>query len=121
MRVLVCGGRKFNNAKLLNDRLTKLIQNNLESHPFGVSFVIHGGATGADSLAGKWAKARGITVLEFPADWLSHGRSAGPIRNAKMLREGNPDLVLAMPGGTGTADMIRKAKAAGVPVVEVTE
>ena len=48
-------------------------------------------------------------------------RGAGPERNARMLAEGRPDLVVAFPGGTGTADMVRRAKAAGVRVVEVVE
>ena len=56
----------------------------------------------------------------FPADWIRHGRAAGPIRNEQMLREGCPDLVVAFhddPGlGRGTADMVRRALAAGVPV-----
>jgi predicted Rossmann-fold nucleotide-binding protein len=35
-----------------------------------------------------------------------------------MLAEGRPDAVIAFPGGKGTADMVRKARAAGLPVVE---
>jgi len=35
-----------------------------------------------------------------------------------MLKDGRPDIVLAFPGGTGTADMMRRARAAGVRVVE---
>lgn len=48
-------------------------------------------------------------------------RSAGPKRNQRMLDKGKPDLVLAFPGGDGTADMVRKAKSAGVPIIEVAE
>jgi len=49
------------------------------------------------------------------ADWETHGRAAGPIRNEKMLTW-KPDLVVAFPGGVGTADLVRRAEAAGVPV-----
>jgi len=55
----------------------------------------------------------------FLANWRTHGKAAGPIRNQQMLDEGRPHLVVAFPGGTGTADMVRRAKAAGVPVMEV--
>jgi hypothetical protein len=48
------------------------------------------------------------------ADWEKLGRSAGPIRNQAMLDEGRPDLVVAFPGHHGTADMVRRARAAGV-------
>ena len=57
-----------------------------------------------------------IECLTFPADWKTYGRAAGPLRNARMIAEGKPDLVLAFPGGRGTADMTRKARAAGVEV-----
>ena len=55
----------------------------------------------------------------YPADWDTHGRGAGPIRNKQMLEEGKPDLVIAFPGGKGTANMIGQAKEAGIPVREI--
>jgi hypothetical protein len=82
--------------------------------------VIHGDARGADRLAGEIANAAGIPVESYPADWVKHGRAAGPIRNQLMLDVAKPDVVLAMPGGNGTADMVRRAKAAGVAVVVIT-
>jgi hypothetical protein len=36
-----------------------------------------------------------------------------------MLTEGKPDLVVAFPGGRGTADMVRRAYAANVIVKEI--
>jgi hypothetical protein len=80
--------------------------------------LIHGDANGADRLAGEWGTARGITVEAHPADWKKHGRAAGPIRNQKMLEE-TPALVVAFPGGKGTADMVKKARQAGVEVFVV--
>jgi len=53
------------------------------------------------------------------AKWSKHGRAAGPIRNQEMIDECKPDLVVAFPGGRGTADMVRRAKAAGIRVIEV--
>lgn len=113
MRVLVCGGRDFTDVFLLADKLAKLHG----ERP--ISTIIHGGARGADSLAETWAAYNDIDVEMYPADWKKHGRSAGPLRNAQMLLEGKPDLVVAFPGGRGTADMVSRAKAAGVKVVEV--
>ena len=85
----------------------------------GVTEVIHGGARGADYVMGEIAKAAGLPVSIYPADWRKHGKKAGPIRNQLMLDDGKPDCVLAYPGGRGTADMVRRAKVAGVRVVEV--
>jgi len=85
--------------------------------------VIQGGAWGADNLARLWCcqkKQRDrVMMINMPADWDSHGPAAGPIRNTRMIAEGKPDLVLAFPGGRGTADLVRKAEAAGIPVRRV--
>ena len=81
--------------------------------------IIEGGAKGADKLAREWAASRGIPVRTFKADWRRYGRGAGPQRNEQMLDEGKPDLVVAFPGGSGTASMMRLARAAGVRVQAV--
>ena len=67
----------------------------------------------------KWAKDNNMKLKVYPADWELHGKSAGPIRNQQMLIEGKPDLVLAFPGGKGTAHMVSIAKKKGVKVIEV--
>jgi hypothetical protein len=84
-----------------------------------VTLVISGCAHGADTLGIEWAEARGIEVARFPADWNVHGRAAGPIRNQQMLDEGRPNLVVAFPGGRGTADMVRKAREAGIELIVI--
>ena len=114
MRVLVCGGRRFADRDLLNQTLADL------RHTRGIDCIINGNARGADRLAGFWARERGIGNLKFDADWKRDGLAAGPIRNQRMLDEGRPDLVLAFPGGAGTADMVRRAKQAVVRVVSLT-
>jgi hypothetical protein len=81
--------------------------------------VIEGGAKGADQGAAQWAEHEGVTLMKFPADWATFGRSAGPRRNAQMLSKGQPDVVIAFPGGRGTANMVAQAKAAGVTVILV--
>ena len=111
MRLLVCGGRDYRDRPRLNACLA--------AYRNVASAVITGGAPGADSLAFDWAWENGFTVERYLADWKTHGKAAGPIRNQKMLDEGKPDLVVAFPGGRGTADMVRRAKAAGVKVWEV--
>lgn len=109
MRVLVCGGRDYADFDAVRITLDELRVSK------GVTVVIHGGASGADTLAGEWAALRGIPVEVFRADWKANGRAAGPIRNAKMLREGKPDWCIAFPGGRGTADMAYRCRQAGVP------
>jgi hypothetical protein len=112
--VLVCGGREFSDRDALEVTLDRLHRER------GFSLIIAGGARGADTMAEEWAKARGIACDVYHADWAGRGRRAGPIRNEQMLREGKPDLVVAVPGGRGTAHMCRIAREAGVEVVEVS-
>ncbi len=111
MRVLVCGGRDYDDAEAVRHSLDMV---RAES-------IITGGAKGADELGVKEAVRRGIKPIIFMAEWKKHGKGAGPIRNQQMLDEGKPDLVMAFPGGRGTADMVRRAKAAGVPVMEIQD
>lgn len=111
MRVLVCGGRDFRQRDLLNATFRPLFPK--------LSAIICGGAPGADTLAWDWAWENRVTCYRYMADWKTHGKAAGPIRNQQMIDEGKPDLVIAFPGGRGTADMVRRAKAAGVEVREI--
>lgn len=113
MRVLVCGGRDFDDYNLVV-RVLSSIQ--VTREPFDV--LIHGGASGADAAADVYARRHLIPVLRFPADWGKHKKAAGPMRNTEMLRDGKPDLVVAFPGGRGTADMVNKAHGAGVEVFD---
>jgi len=113
VRVLVTGGRNYNDRERVYAVLDKL------DADAGVDVVIQGGARGADSLASDWADRRVARNMQFDADWESFGNFAGPMRNKRMLDEGQPDLVVAFPGGKGTADMVRKARKAGVKVVEI--
>jgi YspA, cpYpsA-related SLOG family len=120
MRILVCGGRNFDNSSLMSKTLKKYFNG-----PGDV--LIHGCAKGADQLAedvilfiyGSLGTIPGIE--RYPAEWSKYGKSAGPIRNKKMLDEGKPDLVIAFPGNRGTANMVQQAKDAGVKVVEITD
>jgi hypothetical protein len=115
MRVLVCGGRNYGNVTRVAQELDALARQSPLT-------IIEGGATGADAIARAWWKHYGRgELITVKADWKRHGKAAGPIRNQQMLVCYMPDLVLAFPGGRGTADMVARAKAARVPVREINE
>lgn len=113
MKVIVCGGRNFHNEKKLYEILDKLHDKYLFTR------LAEGDADGADRLAGYWAEDRGIPLNKYPADWNKHGNRAGYIRNAHMLHREQPDLLIAFPGGPGTAHMVASARKAGVKIVEI--
>jgi predicted polyphosphate/ATP-dependent NAD kinase len=130
-KVLVCGGRDYGRKwtgtqwdedERQIDRLFAVLDKALQAARLAKrSFVlIHGDAQGADKLSHEWATARQVDdVRVYEADWKTHGRAAGPIRNQKMLTSENPDVIIAFKGGNGTAHMIKIGKEAGVPVYEV--
>lgn len=116
MRVIICGGRDDRAGPIIG----MLLRGLAEAHGPALT-VVHGAARGVDEAAGALARGLGITVEEFPAGWATHGRAAGHIRNQAMLEAG-ADLVVAIKAGFnwkldrgGTEDMVRRARAAGVP------
>ncbi len=113
MRVLVCGGRDYQDWRKVSDTLRAIH----DETP--ISLMIHGCAPGADTLASRWAFLAGILEHAFRADWDTHGNAAGPIRNQEMLDIGKPDLVVAFPGGRGTGDMTTRATIAGIKILTV--
>lgn len=109
-RAIVCGDQYFKDKKRLFASLDML------HDLYGFTSITHGAATGADSLAGEWARSRGVNEQRVPADWSRFGRTAGFWRNCKML-DMRPDLVVAFPGGTDTQNMINLAENEGVKVI----
>lgn len=113
MRVLICGSRNWRDYEAILTRIEELPPD---------AVIVHGGAPGADSIAGLAGALRGHKVEEHPADWRTHGKAAGPIRNQQMI-DTEPALVIAFRlrgPSRGTDDCLRRARAAGIPV-EVIE
>ncbi|MGW9447032.1 DUF2493 domain-containing protein [Bacillus mobilis] len=115
MRIIVTGGRDYSDAQTVAKTLSAYA-----AHPDRFHRLVHGGASGADLLAAAVAYTLGWSVEIHCADWELHGRGAGPIRNQKMADAG-ADLLIAFPGGRGTADMVRRAQAARIPVRHITK
>lgn len=116
MKVLVTGGRDYLDAPRVNQVLDAI---HLQSP---ISLLIEGGATGADEWAFLWSKRQEVPCLRHPAKWRTgtHMAGEGPIRNKAML-QWQPDLVVAFPGGSGTAGMIKLAKDAGIEVRQIAD
>ncbi len=107
--VVVAGGRDY--------RITEADEAWLDTLP--IREVVSGGASGADAGGEAWARKRGIPVKRFPADWNTHGRAAGPIRNRQMAEYA--DGVVLFPGGRGTDSMRREAERRGLQIFNVTK
>lgn len=110
MRVLVCGDRTWTDRDVIAARLVQLPP---------TAHVVHGGAHGADTIAGEVAAAMGLVVTCVPARWTVYGRAAGPIRNRAML-DLAPTLVIAfhadLSRSRGTRDCVEEATRRGIPI-----
>lgn len=105
MIIGVTGGRKYEEYEVV----AKVLDH------FNPDIVVHGGCTGADSLADRWCKSRGKVSTAVYPNW-DLGKIAGPIRNNRILAEFKPEAIVAFPGHTGTLDMVTKAKTLGTRV-----
>jgi hypothetical protein len=112
VRIIVCGGRHYGDREHVFSTLDMLHE------LYGFTLVIHGAASGADTLAGEWARSRGVRERATPAEWDKFGRAAGFWRNQKML-DMEPKLVVAFAGGKGTEGMKSIARDDDVRVLEV--
>lgn len=115
--VIVCGGRDYNDKRVMIRVLDAL------RTEASIEFVVTGGQRGADTIGLQWAEYRGVPHAKeevTPQEWTQRGRAAGPMRNRRMLHKYAPDLVIAFPGHTGTADMVKQAKKANVMVAMVS-
>ena len=116
--IIVCGGRDFVDYPHLEERLNSFhvyIKNTFDDT---ISLIIHGAARGADSLAQDYAIKSHIPYKAYPADWNTHGKSAGIKRNLLMLNE-NPKYVIGFYGGNGTAHMLSISRNKGIPVFHI--
>ena len=107
-RVIVAGGRDFQDENYLNESLDHIRAEYVDIE------IVSGHASGADKLAEAYAERLGLAIKIFPADWKKYGRAAGPIRNKEMLdyiMEGDPIVAAFWDGQSkGTKNMIEQAR-----------
>lgn len=99
-KLIIAGGRDFENYAMLCNRVDKLLNGNPNVE------IVCGLAKGADLLGKRYALSRKLSIAEFPANWKRHGKSAGYIRNDQMAQYS--DVLIAFWDGKskGTKHMI---------------
>ena len=112
MRLLLAGGRHLDDVGMIRRALDR-------AHARGPAEVlIHGGAGVLGVAAEDWARERRLHVIRYPANWREFGKRAEGLRDAFMLTDSRPDLVLALPGGGDTRALVVRALAAGLSVID---
>ena len=112
MRVIIAGGRDFNNYFMLKEKVLR----KLSRIPDEDIVVVYGEARGADALGKKLAEELNWQVASYPADWTRYGKSAGYKRNELMAE--HADALIAFWDGKskGTKHMIDLATRKGLLV-----
>jgi len=105
MKVIIAGGRGFNDLEKLSNFCDTILSNIEEDIE-----IVSGTANGADKLGEKYAKEKGYAIKQFPADWDAHGKSAGYIRNAEMAKYADALIAFWDGKSKGTKHMIDLAK-----------
>lgn len=110
MKVIIAGGREFNDYKALKVYCDGILQNQSEVE------IVSGGARGADALGEQYAKERGYPVKLFPADWDQYGKRAGFLRNEQMSEYADALIAFWDGASKGTGHMINLAKERGLKI-----
>ena len=110
MKVIIAGGRYFDNYNELCLYCDKVLQNKIHME------IVSGGAKGADALGEQYAKERNYRLKQFPAAWSKFGRSAGVIRNAEMANYATILIAFWDGRSRGTKSMINLAKKEGLKI-----
>lgn len=111
MKVIIAGGREFNNYGLLKTKCDFYLEKT-----FSEIEIVSGKAKGADSLGELYAKESEYKLKEFPADWSMHGNGAGIIRNEQMGDYAEALIAFWDGKSKGTNHMINYMKKLGKPV-----
>lgn len=107
MRLLVCSGRHFADADLVEGELDRLH----DQTP--ISVIIHGGIPGLGVPVENWARRHNVRLVRYPSNF-SLGKRGDFERDDFMLEDSRPAMVLAFSGGTRTTRLLARAAEAGV-------
>jgi ABC-type enterochelin transport system substrate-binding protein len=103
MKVIIAGGRDFDNYEYLKEICDKILINQNEIE------IVSGCANGADKLGEKYANEKRYIIKQFPADWNKYGKSAGYIRNEEMAKYSDALIAFWNKKSKGTMNMINIA------------
>ena len=106
MKTIIAGGRDFQDMAALRTAVAAC--------GWTITEVVSGGARGADAIGELYAQESGLPVKRFNPNWASFGKMAGPVRNRQMAQ--HAQALIALPGGRGTANMIKQAREFGLKI-----
>ena len=113
-RVIIAGGRHFNNYEVLREYADKLLRKRIEAGD--KITILSGHCYGTDLLGERYAGERGFDLEIYEAEWAKYGLSAGPRRNKQMAERADALIAFWDGESRGTLNMIEEAKKRGLAV-----
>lgn len=113
MKVIIAGSRHYN-----PELADTLVENAIAQAGWNITHVINGTATGIDQAGARWAKKNNKTVINYPPDWKTHGKKAGPLRNTQMLNNADALILIWDGKSKGSKNMLTQAKNKKIPIFE---
>ncbi len=110
MKVIIAGGRNFNDYNKLRESCDNILVNQKDVE------IVSGTAAGADTLGERYAQEKGYEVKKFPAQWDLYGKSAGYKRNQQMAEYADGLIAFWDGKSRGTKHMIDIANKMGLKV-----
>ena len=111
LSTIIAGSRTYTNKSAVWDIVDRC--------PWEIDEVVCGEAAGPDTLGRQWAERFGVNIASFPADWDTHGRAAGHIRNKEMAKHAQAAIVFWDGKSRGAKNMIDEALSAGLHLLVV--
>lgn len=112
-KVIIAGGRNFNNFPLLRTKMDEFLVNKIKTHQI---VIVSGGARGADTLGEKYGKLKGFKIIRIKANWNKHGKAAGFVRNKEMLDIANGVVCCWDKVSKGTGHLVKITKQTSTPI-----
>lgn len=106
MKTIIAGTRTVDDYDIVKEALSRI--------DWEITEVVSGCAKGVDTFALRWAYDSDVPTKKFPADWDTHGKAAGPIRNREMAKYADAAVIIWDGKSKGTANMLEEARKAGL-------
>jgi hypothetical protein len=115
MRVLICAGRHYADSRQCRGVLDAF------QRLYPVQVLIHGGNQYLGADIEEWAREHGADIVRYPPNWQRHGKLAERLRNHFMLHDSRPDVIIALPGGDDTEELVAQARTCGLQTLTVED
>jgi len=108
VKTIISGSREITDPRIVEEAILR--------SKFHITEIVSGACRGVDQMGEDWARVNNLPVSKFPADWKTHGRAAGPMRNARMACYADSLIAVWDGKSRGTKNMIDLARQHGLQV-----